>query len=84
MKLAEPPANKDQFLRLVDETDKQPVLIQIPGRDPAVLLSHEEYRRIRVEGLEDFDSFCARVSAQAQSRGLTEDILAEILADDSH
>ena len=51
-----------------------------PGR--AVLLSPHEYDRLRALNTEEFQRFCDRISERAAARGLTEDELAEILADE--
>ena len=82
MKVMEAPPNDTLFLALLDAADSEPVLIQRDEKDAAVILSAEEYRRLRASELEAFHDLCVRMSAHAQATGLTEEKLAEILADD--
>lgn len=66
---------------LVDAAQREPVIIRRQNRDIAVLLSSEEYDRLRTRNLAEFDRFCDRIAEGAAVRGLTEEKLAEILAD---
>lgn len=72
---------KQRFAAIIDAAQREPVLIRRQNRDVAVLLSAEEYDRIRGARIDEFERFCDRVSAQAKARGLTEKILADILKD---
>ena len=47
-----------------------------------MLLSPEEYDRLRALNTEEFARFCDSIAERAAARGLTEDKLAEILADE--
>jgi hypothetical protein len=47
----------------------------------AVSMSAEEYERIRRKNIDEFQKFCDRVGAEAVKRGMTEEILADILKD---
>ncbi len=64
---------------LLDAAQRGPVTVRSQHRDVAVILSPQEYNRIRAANLIEFDSLCDRLSTAAQSRGLTEEKLAEIL-----
>ena len=66
---------------LIDAAQREPVLIRRHDRDVAVLISAEEYERIRKANVEELQKFCDRVGAEAARRGMTEDILADILKD---
>jgi hypothetical protein len=44
-------------------------------------LSTEEYDRIRGANADELDRLCERVSRQAAARGLTDEILADLLKD---
>lgn len=72
---------KQRFAAIIDAAQREPVVIRRQNRDVAVLMSAEEYDRIRGVYKDEFDRFCDRVSAQAKARGLTEEILADILKD---
>jgi len=72
---------KQRLAALLDAAQREPVLIQRQNRDVAVIMSAQEYERIRGINVADFDKFCDRVGAEAERRGMTEEILAEILKD---
>ena len=48
----------------------------------AVILSAEEYERLSALNRDEFERFCDRVAERAAARGMTEEKLAEMLADD--
>jgi prevent-host-death family protein len=72
---------KQRLAALLDAAQREPVLIRRQNRDVAVIISAEEYERIRRGKIDEFDKFCDRVGDQAVKRGMTEDILADILKD---
>ena len=74
---------EQRLAALLDAAQREPVTIRNQNRDVAVVLSPEEYKRIRQFNLEQLDRICEQASRQAQERGLTEEALAEILAEDS-
>jgi PHD/YefM family antitoxin component YafN of YafNO toxin-antitoxin module len=67
----------------LDAAQREPIVIRRQKRDVAVVLSPQEYDRLRVANIDDFQRFCDRIAERAAERGLTEEKLAEILADDS-
>jgi len=73
---------KQRLAALLDAAQREPVLIRRQNRDVAVLLSVEEYDRLRALNAEEFQRFCDRIAEQAVARGMTEEKLAEILADE--
>ncbi len=73
---------KQEFNSLLDRVQQEPVAIRKQDQDVAVLLSQEEYDRIYGLNLEEFHQACHRLSDEARARGLTEEKLAEILADE--
>jgi prevent-host-death family protein len=72
---------KQRLAALLDAAQREPVLIRRQNRDVAVIMSAEEYERIRGIYNDEFEKFCDKVSADAAKRGLTEEILADILKD---
>ena len=48
----------------------------------AVVLSTREYERLHGLNVQEFESFCDAVAERIQQRGLTEEALDELLADD--
>ncbi len=75
-------AAKQSFGRLLDDAQWEPVLIQKHNRSAAVILSIAEYGRLRGLNIAEFEAFCDGVSEEAQSRGLTEEKLKELLTED--
>lgn len=69
------------FGALVESLQREPATVRRGTDDVAVLLSKRDYDRIRRQNVDDFVSLCDDIAAKAQSRGLTEDKLAELLAD---
>ncbi len=73
---------KQGFDSLLDVVQHEPVAIRKQDWDVAVLLSQQEYDRIYGLNLEEFHQACRRLSEEARASGLTEEKLAEILADE--
>jgi PHD/YefM family antitoxin component YafN of YafNO toxin-antitoxin module len=65
-----------------DAAQREPVVIRGQQRGVAVVLSMQEYERLTTLNIEAFQRFCDRIGERAKARGLTEDTLAEILAND--
>ena len=73
---------KQGFAAVLDTVQREPVLIRRQKRDVAVVLSPQEYERLRALGNADFQRFCDRVGNAAVEKGLNETILNQILADE--
>lgn len=73
---------KQRLAALLDAAQREPVVIRRQNRDIAVLLSTQEYDRLRALNIAEFQRFCDRVGEGAAARGLDENKLAEILSDD--
>jgi prevent-host-death family protein len=72
---------KQRLAALLDAAQREPVVIRRRNRDVAVIISAEEYDRIRGVKVDELDRLCERVSNQAAARGLTDEILADLLKD---
>ncbi|ANX03473.1 type II toxin-antitoxin system Phd/YefM family antitoxin [Immundisolibacter cernigliae] len=73
---------KQRLAALLDAAQSEPVVIRRQKRDVAVLLSARDYERLRALNVEEFERFCDRIGERAAARGLTENTLADLLADE--
>lgn len=74
---------KQRFAAMLDAAQREPVEIRRQDRPAAVLISPEEYDRLRGLAIADFQQFCDRVGKGAVARGLTEETLSAILNADA-
>lgn len=75
-------AAKQRFAEVLDTVQREPVIIRRHEREVAVVISMEDYERLRRARIDDFNAFCDRVGKEAEARGMTEEILAELLRDE--
>ena len=83
MRVVSATAAKQKFAEMLDTVQREPVVIRRHERDVAVVISMDDYERLRRAHVDDFNAFCDRVGAEAEARGMTEEILAELLRDES-
>jgi prevent-host-death family protein len=72
---------KQRLAELLDAAQREPVMIRRQKRDVAVVMSPQQYDRLRGLNLAELDRLAQRVSARAKRRGLTEEKLEKLLAD---
>lgn len=73
---------KQSLGRILDSAQREPVIIQRHNRDVAVVISPQEYDRLRALNTKDVAQLCEKISKEARAKGLTEARLAALLADD--
>lgn len=73
---------KNRLGAILDDAQREPIVIQRQERDIAVVLSMAEYERLRSGNVRAFLDLRNEVAAQAAANGLTDKRLAEILTDD--
>jgi prevent-host-death family protein len=72
---------KQRLAALLDAAQREPIVIRRQKRDVAVLLSAQEYKRLRDLNAADFQQFCDRMGEKAAARGLNQAKLKQILSE---
>jgi antitoxin Phd len=73
---------KNRLGALLDEAQREPIVIRRQDRDIAVVLSMADYERLRAGNVQAFLDLRKDVAAQAATKGLTDKRLAKWLTDD--
>jgi prevent-host-death family protein len=73
---------KQSLGQMIEAAQREPVVIRKQKRDVAVLLSMRDYERLTAANIEAFQRFCDLIGERAQSRGLTESKLEELLGEE--
>ncbi len=72
---------KQRLAALLDAVQREPVTIRRQNREVAVVISPEDYRRLKKANIDEFQHFCDRVAAGAAAKGLTEKRLNKLLGE---
>lgn len=70
---------KQRFAAVLDAAQREPVTIRRQNREVAVVLSTQEYDRLRGLNVQEFENFCDAIAERARSRGLTDRRLSALL-----
>lgn len=73
---------KNRLGAILDDAQREPVVIRRQDRDIAVVLSMAEYERLRSGNVQAFLDLRNEIAVQAAANGLTDERLAEILTGD--
>jgi len=73
---------KKRLGAILDEAQREPIVIRRQDRAIAVVLSMAEYERLRAGNIQAFLDLRNQVAAQAAASGLTDERLAELLTGD--
>lgn len=74
---------KNKFGQFLDWAQREPVRITKRGRAVGVLMSEEQFQRLRGVAWEQLGSTIEAMQDEAQAKGLTEEILGNLLSDES-
>ncbi len=73
---------KQNFAAVIDQAQREPVRIRRHDRDVAVLISSEEYERIRQLRVKELMRLGEENSRYAESQGMSDELLEKLLADE--
>jgi prevent-host-death family protein len=72
---------KNRLGAILDDAQREPVVIRRQDRDIAVILSMADYERLRTGNIQAFLQLRDQVAGEADANGLTEERLKELLGD---
>jgi prevent-host-death family protein len=73
---------KNRFGQLLDAAQRAPVTVTKKGRPAVIVMSIEDYERMRGAAWTRLFETMAMARKQAAERGLTDELLEELLADE--
>lgn len=82
MKRVQATEAKNRLGAILDDAQREPVVIRRQDRDVAVVLSMADYERLRTGNIQAFLDLRNQVAAEAAASGLTQERLNELLAED--
>jgi prevent-host-death family protein len=74
---AEAQARLDEIL---EDAQRQPIVIRRQGKDVAAMVSITDYERLRLANIQSFFDLRKEVAGEATMSGLTDERLAELLS----
>jgi prevent-host-death family protein len=73
----------DRLEAILDEAQREPIVIRRQDRDIAVVLSLKEYERLRELNVQAFLDLRNQVASEAAANGLSEQRIADLLSDEN-
>ena len=73
---------KNRLGALIDDAQREPIVIRRQDRDVAVILSMEQFQRMRAANVAALLEASKAAAAEAKANGLTRKKLASLLADE--
>jgi prevent-host-death family protein len=73
---------KNRFGAIIDDAQREPIVIRRQDRDVAVVHSMADYERLRSGNAKAFLELRNAVAAEAAAAGLTDDVLGDLLSAD--
>ena len=71
---------KQSFGQVMETAQREPVIVRKHNRPAAVIISPQEYDRMRNTNLREFTDFCEQVASKAKKKGLTSKELKKLLS----
>ena len=71
-----------RLYEILDEAQRQPIVILRQGHEVAIVVSMAEYDRLLAATVSEFLALRDDIAREASASGLTEDRLSELLNDD--
>lgn len=72
---------KQTFGAVLEAAQRQPVLIRKQSRDVAVLLSVQEFDKLRGLRVKAFNDIADGIAAKAAAKGMTDELCEQLLSD---
>ena len=73
---------KQNFAAMLDAAAREPVVIRRHDRDVAMVISPERYRKLHRLNVDEFNRLADAIGAEAEKNGMTDEVLARLLASD--
>lgn len=73
---------KNRFGAILDQAQREPIVIRRQDRDIAVVMSMADFERLRSGNIQAFLDLRNEVAARAAASGLTDERLADLLTSD--